>query len=267
MFQMWRVWALATRVSFKLQRASPGGDSRLAGKLLSHQPITMWATEEATSKISALPQVEGTLEMRETKFLLDSGAAVSVVRYDQLTEKSKKEIVPGMTAVGADGNPLEVLGCVTLPISIGEYRTMHKFVVMRRLATECLLGTDFLTKSEAVLDCHRKELRIGSDQTVPIVGAERCQRGGCFVVVSSTIEIPSRAIYHITGKLTDHWQAEEGCTGVVEPIASAGLPKHLLVARSLGCVNMNGEIAMQIMNTDQKTADPHKTLLPNLPFQ
>ena len=113
-------------MSFKLQQASTGGDQRLAGKQVIYQPNTL------------LLQVEGTLENSTTKFLLDSGAAVSVVRPDHLSLESRSKIDPDvLPAVSADGNSLDVLGQVTLPVSVGEFHTNHKFVVMRNLTVVC----------------------------------------------------------------------------------------------------------------------------------
>ena len=55
--------------------------------------------------------------------MLDSGAAVSVVRLDTLDENWLSQIrqSPG-NAIGPDGLPLEVMGEVEVPISLGEFQ-------------------------------------------------------------------------------------------------------------------------------------------------
>ena len=139
--------------------------------------------------------MEGTLENSATKFLLDSGAAVSVVRHDHLSLESRSKIDPDvLPTVGADGNSLDVLGQVTLPVSVGEFHTNHKFVVMKNLTVDCLLGADFLTKNKAVLDCHNNHLRIGANNfsTVPFLCTDiENKAGGSFVAMNETVEIPS----------------------------------------------------------------------------
>ena len=114
-------------MSFKLQQASLGGDWRLAGKQVIYQPITTWSIDDASSINTLLLQVEGMLENSATKFLLDSGDAISVVRHDHLSLDSCSKIDPDvLPAVGADGNLLDMLGQVTLPRAVGS-----KFQVVR----------------------------------------------------------------------------------------------------------------------------------------
>ena len=54
-----------------------------------------------------------------TRFLLDSGAAVSVVRYDSLDECWRQRIKDDVAqnTVAADGLPLEVVGHIGIPVS------------------------------------------------------------------------------------------------------------------------------------------------------
>lgn len=52
----------------------------------------------------------------------------------------------------------------------------------------------------------------------------------------------------VTGKVIKEWQTRRGCDGVIEPVELSGMPKHVMVARSLGCVSANGEVPLQIMN-------------------
>ena len=99
-------------MSFK---PSPRGGRRLAGKQIIHQPITTWSIEEASSVNVVLLQVEG---KNATKFLIDSGAAVSVVQYDHLSPGSHANIDSDvLPAVGADVNSLDVLEQIALPVS------------------------------------------------------------------------------------------------------------------------------------------------------
>ena len=57
------------------------------------------------------------------RFLLDSGAAVSVVRCDTLADCWGKDIVPftgEQNTVAADCLPLDVIRKVVLPVSLGQ---------------------------------------------------------------------------------------------------------------------------------------------------
>ena len=141
----------------------------------------MWSIDDASSINTLLLQVEGTLENSVTKFLLDSGTAVSVVRHDHLSLESCSKIDPDvLPAVRADGNSLDALGQVTQPVSVGEFHTNHKFVVMKNLTVDCLLGADFLTGNKAVLNCHNNHLKIGADNfsTVPFIHTDIKSKAG-----------------------------------------------------------------------------------------
>jgi len=57
------------------------------------------------------------------QFLLDTGAAVSVIRYDTLGEPLQQLINPIQVATfGANGSPLDVVGQVKATIKIGEHK-------------------------------------------------------------------------------------------------------------------------------------------------
>ena len=69
---------------------------------------------------------------------------MSVVRWSALPEELKGEIVPtGSQATGANGLPLQIIGQVTLKVSIGHITCQQKFIVANTLAVECVLGSGF----------------------------------------------------------------------------------------------------------------------------
>ena len=71
--------------------------------------------------------------LTSTRFLLDSGAAVSVVRRDALDDCWGKHISPitGIpNTVAADGFPLEVVGRVVIPVSLGQFKADQEFTVV-----------------------------------------------------------------------------------------------------------------------------------------
>ena len=89
--------------------------------------------------------MRGLLGERPIDFLVDSGAAVSVVTLDILPSSSRSEIdKTTLLTVGANGSPLDVIGRVNIPITIGDFVNTHSFVVVRKLTVDCLLGVDFL---------------------------------------------------------------------------------------------------------------------------
>ena len=58
-----------------------------------------------------------------TKILLDTGAAVSVARYDFLPEEYRQGLIESPGAVGANGMPLDVVGKTKMAVSLGSLTT------------------------------------------------------------------------------------------------------------------------------------------------
>ena len=183
------------------------------------------------------------------KILLDTGATVSVTRYEFLQKEYHHRLSASPGAVGANGTPLDVIGKVKLPVTLGSFSAEEEFIVARNLTVDCLLGADFLKKHGAVMDCRSSNLSIGtaSRQDVPMfLGQHQPEEDiSVTIVASAKMEIPARTVQLIRGKLKgDPSQFDEA---LVEP-SNSSLPKNLCIARSLSQVLPGKEIVMQVMN-------------------
>ncbi|KAL5503369.1 hypothetical protein EMCRGX_G010306 [Ephydatia muelleri] len=86
-------------------------------------------------------QVHGMLGNDPIDFLVDSGAAVSVVTNDILPTSVRTRIIrEAPHTVGANGSALDVLGRLEIPITLGQFCASHEFVVVRHLTVQCLLA-------------------------------------------------------------------------------------------------------------------------------
>ena len=130
---------------------------------------------------------EGLINESPVRFLLDSGAAVSVIKKDSLPKQSHSDITETKTlAVTANGTPLNVVGQITLTVTMEQFSCNHTFVVINNLTGNCLLGADFLRKYEAILDCQNGTLVLGA-HTIPIhAGYSHTTQTDCMTVSSST---------------------------------------------------------------------------------
>ena len=81
-----------------------------------------------------------------SRFLLDSGAAVSVVRYNSLDEHWRQRIktcvIPN--TVAADGLPLEVVGKVEIPVALGISEQIRTLLWLRTYPWSVFLVPIFL---------------------------------------------------------------------------------------------------------------------------
>ena len=191
-------------------------------------------------------RVQGMLGGQSVSFLVDSGAAVSVVSYDILPPSARASI--NRTApltIGANGIPLDVLGTVNVMVVLETIKVHQDFVVARKLTVECLLGMDFLSRHGAIIDCFKRQLTLA----VHDKGKARHEgrEGGTALVVNlaQTIKIPARSQLLVRGKMEnlDNIKGE----GLIEPVGDT--QRGILVAHCFCKVDDSNEVPLQIVNT------------------
>ena len=84
--------------------------------------------------------------------MIDSGSSISLVRGNLTTNHTLNTTPQGLQLVSAAGEPISLLGQITLPIQLGDIKTDHPFVVVQSLITPVILGIDFMQKHGLVLD-------------------------------------------------------------------------------------------------------------------
>ncbi|CUT99653.1 RNA directed DNA polymerase reverse transcriptase [Echinococcus multilocularis] len=99
-------------------------------------------------------RVLGKLEGRSCSFLLDSGAAKSIVNLQAFPTLCNrvKILSPSTKLRSAEGREMLVDGETLLKVSIGKETRTVKFIVCSELAWDIILGTDFLRYTKAVLN-------------------------------------------------------------------------------------------------------------------
>ena len=76
--------------------------------------------------------MDGAVESTPTRFLLDTGAAVSVIRRDMVPVDCQQHIsLIDSSPVGANGLPLEVVGQITMTVSLGKFTCDQQFIVVK----------------------------------------------------------------------------------------------------------------------------------------
>ena len=207
---------------------------------------------------NSLPQVKGHIEKTPTTFLLDSGAAVSVIHTDALPDTFQEKVLtrsPHLPViVGANGLALDVTGQVTLPIVLGGLQLSHSFSIVRHLPVDCLLGADFLIKNQAIIDCNRMVLQLGIN-IIPITGNNDDLKSSLpttegYICAPKNIQIPGRTVQLIKGsiKLPDQQKVCTDKNILIEPLNTAS-HSHILTACSISRVDNNQMALIQVMNT------------------
>jgi RNase H-like domain found in reverse transcriptase/Reverse transcriptase (RNA-dependent DNA polymerase)/Zinc knuckle len=93
--------------------------------------------------------------------LLDTGSEATIIPA-HLVEKSKM-IKTSHILKAANGTSIPLLGEVTLPLSIGKFRTMFTGLVSAHIE-EVMLGIDWLTANKVVWDFGRLTIQIGNEK-------------------------------------------------------------------------------------------------------
>ena len=216
------------------------GARRLAGGALERP-------NPGTMDVNAVLQAEGKIGNSPVQFLLDSGAAVSVICCDMVPVSAMRRMEPASSStVAANGLPLDVVGQVSVPVSLSGYCVTHTFLVVRRLTVERLLGAHFLEKHRAVIDFADRRLTLGMQgDNIPVQITKDTQpdtpHSTMTIMVSSTTEVPGRSVKLISGHVNGLCTVE---SGLVEPHWEQNTPKHLMLGRCLSAVQ-EGQVTLE----------------------
>ena len=153
-----------------LWTSSKGGRQLVLPPII-HQPHQGNNSESTCSSVNnsecysitsnTILRINGLLGHSPVTILLDSGAAMSVVRLDTLPSEITYKITEAKLApVGANGTPLDVVGQIQIPVKIGTYQTEQVFTVVNTLTVDCLLGGDDLVIHEVIIDYTHSQVSI-----------------------------------------------------------------------------------------------------------
>ena len=79
--------------------------------------------------------------------------------------------------VSATGEPIPVLGLVTLPVQVGPIEVDHPLVVVQSLITPVILGIDFLQAHGLILDFTTTPVHVTTQPTLESSRKESAQQG------------------------------------------------------------------------------------------
>ena len=143
------------------------------------------------------------------KALIDSGAAVSLIRYStyQLIDDNFKTPIQ-MTSTKlntADGSPMMALGMTSLHLRIVDFKFTYNFIICDILLdTEIIFGFDVQKKfSQSYAWNKEKNCYIQKDSRF-LTYTRNCEQNATIGIVKSTLKIPSRHNGIIPIKIKGH---------------------------------------------------------------
>ena len=190
-------------------------------------------------------RIEAIVNGIETSLLLDTGAAVSLIREDAwLCGKDNKsgELQPWTRhqLVSVDGSPLHIHGYTTATVELGGAELQVGMVVVSPLTTEAILGLDFLSKHRANIDLRKEEVHLDSCPRVLKLTSKTTAQVKEDTTVPSNSQVEVLACIH--GPVDDRtWLLEDLGATIQQK------QRNVMVARSLVTPG-NREVPVRILN-------------------
>ena len=143
------------------------------------------------------------------KALIDSGAAISLVRYSmyQNIDNSLKTAIQATSIQlnAADGSPMTALGIITLQLRIADFKFSHTFIICDRLSKrELLFGINVKKKFSLSYTWDREKNCCIQKEGRFLTYTRNCEQKAIVAVVKSALNIPPRHNGLIPIKIKGH---------------------------------------------------------------
>ena len=110
--------------------------------------------------------LQGTIKGISAQFLVDTGAAASLLSkqvWNKITKSQDVSLEPviGKNLIGVDGSPLTIIGAAYVQVTFELQQFNVCFLVADSLTTEAILGRDFLSNNNCVIDVGKNLITLG----------------------------------------------------------------------------------------------------------
>ena len=185
--------------------------------------------------------VKGFINEKPANMLIDTGASMSIVNETfQQTHFPSVLLRPGdVNATSVTGDPVTFKGVFSASLRIGKNVAFQDFYVASGFQHDCVLGTDFLTRTGISIDMSRRMLKWNSETTFL---ATDPPDSTWVISLIDRVEIPPRS------ELYTMLPIGPGCsTGLFEMNDSLYQSSNIYAARSL-VQPQRGEIPVRLVN-------------------
>lgn len=176
----------------------------------------------------------------QRKFLVDSGATISVIKLDALSYTDSENIHKNCIQIQGLGGNLLTEGNVKLELFVEDNVIQHDFHVLNNLPCDYdgIIGQDFLEYYRCVIDYERCALSLKNNNSVILIQLQNGNR-----LKNKSFEIPPRCEKYL-------WlDTDKSDDCVIFPMA---LGEGIFLAGSISKPK-NGKIPVQVLNTREET--------------
>ena len=171
-------------------------------------------------------------------FLLDTGAAVSLIRRDvweQVNAKKQQQLSPtGHHLVGVDGTPLKILGTARVGIRIGQELFSADLIILESLTIDAIFGLDFLQANQCIIGTHSKQIQF-ADRNMKLPLSVALNEAAAHVTLGTTLHIPPSSEIEVMAKVQEPTLTTG--TWIVEGAATT----HMPIRVAHGLVHVRGD--------------------------
>ena len=109
------------------------------------------------------------IEGREVEVLIDTGSSVTLARESAVEQASIKETRPPRSCLkSATGHEIQVIHEAKLAYEVGGEQVVHWTYICPNLAHDALIGYDFVTNHDVVIDGKEQTIRCKQSRKLPI---------------------------------------------------------------------------------------------------
>ena len=129
---------------------------------------------------------------------------------------------------GANGDPIEILGTVSVDVNINGLKMPTTFQILKNLSHSVILGIEFLEQNNAVIDTHRGVVTFHDITSTSFI--RKRPDNSAFVRATRSITIPplTEAIVDVT--IDEHYSLRH--PSIIEPVDRL-IEKKVMLAKSI----------------------------------
>ena len=202
-------------------------------------------TERDCFQTNAFTGVFATLNNQARPVMVDTGSAVSLLSAESWQELGKPPLFRDTTSLrSANGLAITTIGKCVLTVGFKKERVEFPFLVSPELSTNCLIGSDFLSKFGCRVDFREKEFKLRGESLPMFV---RQNPHFSLVVSKDDVELPPLSESIVIGRRVSTNRQAQAYLISNEPDLSLMGPTKFLVAASI-VSGAQQEVPVRVVN-------------------